>query len=207
MNTLYYSPGACSIGIRILLEEIGTPYETVLTSVREGAQLKPEYLAVNPKAKIPALVRDDGSVLTEFPAIAWWLARSNPQAKLLPADVEGEARALEAMDYAVATLHMQGFARMFRAANFAPDEAGQEAAKIRGREIVEKGLGILNTKLAGRDYVAGAFSLADAALFYGEFWATARVGLTLPPNVATHFARMKARPAVAAALAKEGLEA
>ncbi|HEY2133486.1 MAG TPA: glutathione S-transferase N-terminal domain-containing protein [Acetobacteraceae bacterium] len=207
MNTLYYSPGACSIGIRILLEEIGAPYETVLTSVREGAQLKPEYLAITPKAKVPALVRDDGSVLTEFPAIAWWLARSNPQAKLLPADVEGEARALEAMDYVVATLHMQGFARMFRPGNFASDEAGQEAVKIRGREIVAKALGILDTALAGRDYVAGEFSLADAALFYVEFWASVRVGLTLPANLAAHFARMKARPAVAAALAKEGLEA
>jgi len=68
---------------------------------------------------VPTLVRDDGSVLTEFPAIAYWLAVSNPQAQLLPADAEGQARALEAMDYVVATLHMQGFSRMFRPVNFA----------------------------------------------------------------------------------------
>src|SRR5690606_33902221 len=95
---LYYSPGACSIGIHVLLEEIGKPYEAVLTNTREGAQFRPEYVAINPKSKVPTLVRDDGSVLTEYPAIAFWLARTNPEAKLLPDDPESQARALEAID-------------------------------------------------------------------------------------------------------------
>ena len=73
---LYYMPGACSIGIHVLLEEIGKPYEAQLVNLREGGQFKPEFTAVNPKSKVPTLVRDDGSVLTEYPAIAWWLART-----------------------------------------------------------------------------------------------------------------------------------
>ncbi|HZH45475.1 MAG TPA: glutathione S-transferase N-terminal domain-containing protein, partial [Roseococcus sp.] len=79
---LYYSPGACSVGIHVLLEEIGKPYEAALTSTREGAQFRPEFVAINPKSKVPTLVRDDGSVLTEYPAIAFWLARTNPEAGL-----------------------------------------------------------------------------------------------------------------------------
>ena len=70
-------------------------------------------------------MRDDGSVLTEYPAIAYWLARTNPDKKLLPDDVDAQARALEALDYAVATVHMQGFC--------APVPRGQLHAEPRGR--------------------------------------------------------------------------
>ena len=91
---LHYSPGACSIGIHVLLEEIGKPYETALTSTREGAQFRPDFVAINPKSKVPTLIRRDGSVLTEYPAIAFWLARTNPEAKLLPDDPDAQARAL-----------------------------------------------------------------------------------------------------------------
>ena len=136
---LMYSPGACSIGIHVLLEEIGKPYEAQLVNLREGAQFKPEFTAVNPKSKVPTLVRDDGSVLTEYPAIAYWLARTNPDKKLLPDDVDAQARALEALDYAVATIHMQGFARLFRASNFTPNPEDEDKVKERGKEMVEKG--------------------------------------------------------------------
>src|SRR4028119_277176 len=74
---LYYSPGACSIGIHVLLEEIGKPYTAHKLSFPDREQYKPEFLAINPKAKVPTLVRDDGTVLTEFPAIATWLALTN----------------------------------------------------------------------------------------------------------------------------------
>ena len=64
---LMYSPGACSVGIHVLLEEIGKPYEAQLVNLREGGQFKPEFTAVNPKSKVPTLVRDDGSVLDGVP--------------------------------------------------------------------------------------------------------------------------------------------
>src|SRR5256885_12347339 len=112
---LFYSPGACSVGIHVLLEEIGKPYQTEIVNLREGAQFKPEFTSVNPKSKVPTVERDDGSILTEYPAIAYWLARTNPDKKLLPDDVESQTRTLEALDYAVATIHMQRFARLFRA--------------------------------------------------------------------------------------------
>ena len=154
---------------------------------------------------MPTLVRDDGSVLTEFPAVAFWLARTNPDSKLLPDDADSQARALEAMDYVVATLHMQGFARIFRPGNFSPSAADEEAVQARGKEIFERGLGVLDKALAGKDYLAGQFSIADAALFYVEFWASARLKMDLPANLAAHYKRMLARPAVQRTLQQEGL--
>lgn len=202
---LYYAPGACSIGIHVLLEEIGKPYERQKLDLQAGDQRQPEFLKINPKGKVPTLVRDDGSVLTEFPAIAWWLALTNPEKELLPPDPEGQARALEVMDYVVGTLHGQGFGRMFRPAMFAPSEADHEQVKARGREIFEGGLKLLDRNLAGKDYVLGSsFSIADAALFYVEFWAADRMRMPLPPTCAAHHQRMKARPAVQRVLQAEG---
>lgn len=202
---LYYAPGACSIGIHILLEEIGKPYEAQAVNLRAGDQRKPEFVALNPKSKVPTLVRDDGSVLTEFPAIAYWLARTNPQAKLLPEDVEGQARALEAVDYAVSTVHMQGFSRLFGPANFGPSEADADKVKARGKEIIEGAFQKLDKALAGKDYVLGSYSIADAATFYVENWS-GNFGINLPANVAAHYARVKARPAVGRVFAAEGLK-
>jgi glutathione S-transferase len=202
---LMYSPGACSVGIHVLLEEIGKPYEAQLVNLREGGQFKPEFTAVNPKSKVPALVRDDGSVLTEYPAIAFWLARSNPEKKLLPDDVENQTRGIEALDYAVATIHMQGFSRLFRASNYTPNPADEDKVKERGKEIVEKGYAVLDKALAGKDYVAGSFSIADSALFYVEFWGAKRMNMKLPPNCEAHLNRMLARPAVQRVMQQEGL--
>jgi glutathione S-transferase len=203
---LYYSPGACSLGIHVLLEEIGKPYQTEAVNLREGAQYQPAFTSINPKSKVPTLARDDGSVLTEFPAIAYWLARNNPDKKLLPDDAEGQARALEALDYVVATLHMQGFSRIFRPENYSPNAADQEKVKARGKEIFEKGLSLVDKQLAGKEYVTGSFSIADAALFYVEFWGAARLQIKLPPNCEAHYKRMLARPAVQKVLQAEGLQ-
>ena len=202
---LLMAPGACSLGIHILLEEIGRPYEAETVNLREGAQFQPGFTQVNPKSKVPTLIRDDGSVLTEFPAIAFWLARSNPQAKLLPDDADTQARALEAMDYVVSTMHMRGFTMIFRPEMFAGPNGDIEGVKARGTEMFTRGLALMNDALAGKDYLLGPFSIADAALFYVEFWGAARLKLALPANCAAHYARMLARPAVARVMAAEGL--
>ena len=200
---LYYAPGACSIGIHVLLEEIGKPYQLEPVNLRDGAQFKPPFAAVSPKAKVPALERDDGSVLTEFPVIARWLGR---QANLLPKDDEADTRAMEAMEYAVGTMHGQGFARLFRSERFAPSAADQDAVKAAGREVVEKGFAVLDKALAGKSYVAGSeFSPADTALFYVEFWAAKRLNMKLPANVSAHYDRMMARPSVQRVMQQEGL--
>jgi glutathione S-transferase len=204
---LYYSPGACSIGIHVLLEEIGKPYEAVKLNFQEGQQYKPEFTSINPKSKVPTLQRDDGSVLTEYPAIALWLAATNPEAGLMPQGADNLARAAEATDYCVATLHMQGFTRMFRPGNFSPNEADHDKVKARGEEIFSKGLGVLDKALAGKEYVTGSYSFADSAVFYVSFWWNGRLKKELPGNVAAHYERMKARPAVQRTFQQEGFAA
>ena len=202
---LYYSPGACSLGIHVVLEEIGKPYDLHKLDLKGGEQYRPPFSELNPKSKVPTLQRDDGSVLTEFPVIAHWLAEQNPGKNLLPADKEAALRAAEAMDYAVATIHMQGFARLFRPTNFAPSEADTDAVKARGKELVAKGFTNLAHTLGSHDYIGGTFSVADTALFYLEFWAAKRMNLPLPGPIQAHFDRMMARPAVQAVMQQEGL--
>jgi glutathione S-transferase len=203
---LYYSPGSCALGIHVLLEEIGKPYELQKVNLAAREQYAPDYVAINPKSKVPALQRDDGSVLTEWPAIASWLALTNADKGLLSTDPETLARTLEAVDYVAASLHMQGFTRIWKPEGFTPNEADHAAVKARGQEIVEKGLKSFDSVLEGRDYVGGEkMSIADAALFYLEFWIVERLKQQLPPNVAKHYARMKARPAVQKVLKDEGL--
>lgn len=199
----YMTPGSCSTGIHILLEECGLVFEAYIVNLLAGDQYKPDYLAINPKGSIPALVLDDGSALTEFSAIAWWLARSYPQRQLLPTTLAGEVRALGLMNYAVHTLHTQGFARIFTTERFAPSSGDHASVKVRGRQIIDQGFAIVDHELAGREYVDERFGIADAALFYVEFWAE-RIGIPLPENCLAHYRRLLTRPAVRQVLAEEG---
>lgn len=204
---LYFAPGACSLGIHVIFEEIGKGYDVQAVNLRAGDQFKPEFLAVNPKAKVPAMQLDNGEILTEWLAIAGYLAATNPSAKLVPADPLDWARATEIIAYINSFMHGQGFARMFRPERFATgaDDAGKEAVRAEGLRLFTEGFALMDQALAGRDYLLGHFSIADAALFYVSFWAEGRKTCALPPNVAAHYARMLARPAVQRAMAAEGL--
>ncbi len=200
----YMTPGSCSTGIHILLEEIGLVFEAHLVNLLAGDQYQPAYQSINPKATIPALMRDDGSVLSEFQSIAWWLARSYPKQHLLPVTVEGEARVLEVMGYVTATLHGQGFARLFTTDKFSANPAEQESVRTRGREIVDAGFAFIDRLLVQQDFVAADhFTIADAALFYVEFWAD-RTQVPLPSRCRAHYQRLLARPAVRQVLMEEG---
>lgn len=191
----YYSPGACSIGIHFLLEELAVPYEAVRIVIRDGDQFKPDYVGVNPKSKVPALARDDGSVLTEFAAIAHWLAHAFSEKGLAPSGLENEARTMEIMDYAVATIHMQGFSRLFRPAKFAPNAADHPWVQDMGREIVTKAFGVVSESLGDSRFILGdQLSIADCSLFYVLFWAVDRQKLDLRRNVTGYYARLRDRP-------------
>ncbi|HQT72348.1 MAG: glutathione S-transferase [Acidiphilium sp. 37-67-22] len=203
---LFYTPGACSLGIHVLLEELGLPHEGVLVNLREGQQFSDEYRAINPKAKVPAVVLDDGAVLTEWIAIAHYLAATNPQAQLVPSAPVEAARCNELVAYINGWMHPQGFTRIFRPDRFAPNPEDKEAVREQGRKIFAEGFDLIDNVLAdGREWLLGSFSIADAALFYVSFWAEGRQTLKLPPHVAAHYARMKARPAVARAMEQERL--
>jgi glutathione S-transferase len=201
---LYYSPGACSLGIHILLEEVGAPFELEFVALKDGAQFKPDYVAVNAKSKIPALERDDGTVLTEYGAIGAYIARCHPAAQLIPNEAEREARNWEMVEYVTATMHMQGYARMVRPYNFAPSESDHGTVRERGEEIFTKGFAIIESKLQDHHVWGPDLTIGDTALFYVSRWAVAKA-YELPPKVAAHFAWMCDRPSVIRAMTTEGL--
>jgi glutathione S-transferase len=198
---LYYAPGTSAVGIRVLLEEIGKPYDVVELNLRGGEQYQPPFVSINPKSKVPTLVRDDNTVLTEFGAIARWLARTNPEAQLLPPDPEREARATELLDYVVGTVHMRGFSRMIVPTVFGP-EAQRADIVAAGRGIAARGLEIIDAGLSSWTYVADRYSYADPALFYVERWAE-QFSMPLPPKCKRHYETMKTRPAVGRVVAAD----
>ena len=195
MLTLFHSPGSCSNGILYLLEEAGVAFDTQVVNVRAGDQNTPKYRAQNPKGKVPALKLTDGTVLTEFQSIAYWIGQSiAPQ--LWPAGILAQTRTLAALDFMVGSVHMRGFTFVKVPQKFVTDPSAQDALRSHGRAQVDNGLKVLSDMLAGKDYLMGQISIADGALFYILDWAVSD-GFELPDNLAACLARLRARPAFA----------
>lgn len=198
---LYFAPGACSIGIHYLLEELGTEFERQKVDIRSGQNFEPWYTAINPKHKVPALQRADGSVLTEFPVIARYIAEQSPTKDLVPSDPEALLRASELTEFLVSTVHMQGFSRAFRPGKFATAEADYESTQQRGREIVREGLLIVEQQLQR----GGLPTFADGALFYILFWACERLKFDVPSACAARWRDLRSRPSAQRVFAAEGI--
>lgn len=199
---LYYAPNACSIGIHIVLEEIGAEFEAQAIDLRSGQQNSDAFRAINPKGKIPALVRDDDTLLTEFGAIAFWLAQTYPQAGLLSSEMNQQTQTLELLDYIVGTVHMRGLTFVINPQKFAEDQGGQDYLRAHGKQVAQAGLESLSTTLGAKDYLQGEFGIADAALFYVTYWAM-NFGLEVPENLTGFYDRMMRRPAVKRVFARE----
>ena len=128
---LYYAPGACSLADHIALHEAGLPFEHEKVDLKaKRTEHGADYTTINPKGKVPTLVRDDGTVMTKYGAIATWLARTNPDKGLIRADPEAERQGIEIMDYAVGTLHLQGFGRLFKTASYEPQDVLHKTLKL-----------------------------------------------------------------------------
>ncbi|MEP9352460.1 glutathione S-transferase family protein [Xanthobacter sp. KR7-65] len=138
-----------------------------------------------------------------------WLARTYPRGKLLPADAAEAQKVIDLMEFALIQLHGEGFTRVFVADRYVAQESQQggrlkDDVTAHGREIVSQAFEVLEKKMPETGYVAGPdFTIADAALFYNEFWAD-RTGIKLPPRVEAHYRRVRARPVVRQVLAEEG---
>ncbi|MGK3993548.1 glutathione S-transferase family protein [Sorangium sp. So ce1024] len=199
----YMTPGSCSIGIHILLEELDLVFEAHVIDLLAGDHRKPAYLAINPRGSVPTLVRNDGVALTDFASIAIWLATEHPKRDLLPAASAERARVIEVMNFATGYIHGEGFTRVFVSGTHADSAAERAVAEREGRAIVERGFARLAPMLTSAGFVVDRFSIADAALFYVEFWAD-RIGMRLPERCQIHYLRMLERRAVRQVLAEEG---
>ncbi len=196
---LYYSPGACSLSPHIALAEAGLSVEYVKVNLREKkTEAGDDYLKVTSKGQVPALGLDGGAVLTEGPAIVQYIADKAPNAKLAPANGTTERYELqEWLNLITSELH-KSFSPLF-------NPTMPEEAKTIFRDKINKTLGYIDGKLAGKDYLMGSqFSVADGYLFTILRWAMGQK-FELPANLKTYFDRVAARPKVKEAMLAEGL--
>ena len=198
---LYYSPGACSLSPHIVLLEAGLPYDLVKVDLRaKKLENGEDYLKVNAKGQVPALVMDGGELLTEGPVIVQMIADKVPAKNLAPARDSTERYKLqEWLNFITAEVH-KNFGPMF-----SPVLADDAKAFFKDRVMGK--FRFLDGKLAGRDYLMGKqFTVADAYLFVMLTWAERmKFDLSEMPNLLAYKARVAARPKVQEALAKEGL--
>ena len=216
MHRLFYSPGACSLAIHIVLEEIGEPYEAEVRSAKNGeGTTTADYLALNPKGRVPALTGVPGGaggapdLLTEAVAILLFLARSHPEAKLLPADPAGEARCLEWLSWISIDQHGIGNGQLWRPHRFVADPALHEAVKSKGMENILTAYDHIDHILSdGREWaVPSQYTVVDAYLVVFWLWGR-RIGLEMDtswPNWAQLMNKVLERLAVKQALELEGL--
>jgi len=202
MITLYGPTNRLSsntLKIRVALGEAGVDHQYVPIDLQKGEHKKPEFLAVNPHGKVPAMI-DDGFHLAESNAILWYVAEKHPQAKLLPADVPGRAKALAWCDFASFYFYPTSF-DLFVQGNRPANEQNHEIID-RARANLERALAVLETSLAGRDHLAGVFSIGDLACAANLRTVIERQPQyrELPPATAAWYQRVTARPAWRAAV-------
>ena len=200
---LYYAPGACSLAIRFLLTEVAAPFDAVTLDLARGDQAAPDYLAVNPKGRVPALALDNGRILTEAGAIAWWIAETYSDHQLAPSDPIARAAAREIVDYCIGTLHMEGIRLVFSPTS-AFHRGDPEAVREQGLETLRHGLDLLGARYEGGGPLFGELSVADFVLAYVLFCAS-YLQMPLAPGLQAHWEMMAARSSITSSLAAEGL--
>jgi glutathione S-transferase len=178
MLIFYFAPGSSSMATHIALHEVGAAFEPRLLSFKKQEQQRPDYLALNPEGKVPALVID-GRVLTEVAATLYYLAKTYPQAELWPrGGIEAEAQAVSWMSFIAATVH-----------------PARRAGEARWREVFD----LCDKRLGGNEWaVGGRYSSADIHLFrlFWRFVDALGPDYAAYPGLMAHYERMMARPAV-----------
>ena len=205
MLKFYYAPGTCALATHIALEESGATYEAVAVDFASQAQSEPEYLAINPKGRVPALVTERGT-LTETPGLLLFVAQSFPHAELAPlSDPFALAQVQEFNNYLCATVHV-AHAHGRRGARWADDAAALEAMKRKVPASVTECFELIEGKLLKGPWVMGeSHTICDPYLFTIATWLEGDgVDTSKLPRVMEHRRRMLARPAVQKAVAVEG---
>jgi glutathione S-transferase len=204
MLKLYYSPGSCALASHIALEEAGAGYTAERVDFKNNQQISPEYLAINPKGRVPALVTDRG-ILTETPAILAFIASSFPQARLAPSDDPfAFAQAQAFNSYMCSTVHV-AHAHKGRGYRWASDEASFADMKRKVPESVGASFALIERDMLRGPWVMGeSYTVCDPYLFTISGWLEGDgVDLSRLPRVMEHRKRMSERSAVRKVLADE----
>ena len=198
MYTLYYSPGACSMAVHVLLNEIAADFKLENVSIREGKNREPEFLKMNPRGQVPTLVIN-GNPLTEGAAILTYLCETH-KSPLLPVAGWERAKAQELLAYANSSLHPTYGRMFFLAKNNSGDS---ELMKIT-MESIQKQWDDIEAKLANQPYLAGKeCTIGDILVCVIANWSDA---IKFGSNTKDFFKRITSRPAYQKALAAENVQ-
>lgn len=200
MLTLYYAKGTAALPVHIALEEAGASYDLKLLNFAKKDQQHPDYLRVNPKGRVPALVTDEG-VLTETPALLAYIGQTFDAANLIPSTPFDFARAQGFNLYLASTVHV-AHAHRHRGLRWSDDEAALGAMRAKVPQNMTECATLIETQYLQGPWVMGEqYTVCDPYLFLMARWLKVDgVDETAFPKILAHRARMEARPAVQVAL-------
>jgi glutathione S-transferase len=204
MLKLFLAANTCALASHIALEEAGATHEIVRVDFRANEQRKPEYLAINPKGRVPALATGRG-ILTETPAILAFIAQSFPAARLAPLDDPYEFARVQAFNsYLCSTVHVAHAHRM-RGYRWADDPAAIADMQRKVPTTVGDCFELIETTMLKGPWVMGdRYSICDPYLFTLSQWLDGDgVDVNRFPKVVELRSRMSVRPAVQRALAAQ----
>jgi glutathione S-transferase len=204
MMKLFFATGTCALASHIALEEAGADYSTVRINFATSEQRSPEYLAINPKGRVPSLVTDKG-ILTETPAMLAYIAQSYPKAKLAPLEDAFRFAEVQAFNsYLCSTVHVAHAHRM-RGHRWVDDPSAIEAMKKKVPETVAACFELVESKMLQGPWVMGeTYTVCDPYLFTLAQWMEGDgVDPARFPKVKAHRDRMAERPAVRKVVAAE----
>ncbi len=204
MLRLYYAPHTCALASHLALEQAGAEYETVRVDFAQSGQRAPEYLAVNPKGRVPALVTERG-VLTETPAILLFVCQSHPEAGLAPRDDPFALAQVQAFNsYLCSTVHAPHAHRM-RGHRWVDDPAAIAAMQRKVPQSVGDCAALIERELLQGPWVMGErYGICDMYLFTLAQWLEADgVDVAKLPRVLEHRKRMAEDPVVRRVIAQE----
>jgi glutathione S-transferase len=203
MLTLYYAPGACSMAPHIVLEEGGEKYTPQKMDLSKGEQRTAEYMKIHPLGRVPALLLDDGSPLTENTAILPFLGK---RFGLWPKDPVKEARTLSLIGFFAATVHPAN-GHIGRTERYTDEKAAFPGIQAKAKQSYAEYMKQIDAMYAGREWLSDGYSVLDPYAFIFYFWHHRRGE---PVVELKHYTaakdRMLARPAVQRVLADEGLK-
>ena len=198
--TLYHSPGACSMAPYISLHEATADFTVEIINLKNNEQSYADYVALNPKQKVPFLVVD-GKGLSENVAIQSWIAEAFPEANLMPSASWDQKRALSYMGWFGSGLHPH-MTRHFKPAIFSGHEHSHEDLKAKAKAMYLKQLALVETELAGRTWFFDHYTVCDSYFFW-IYDRALREGFDLSGLVycTAHNERMRTRESVQKVLA------
>ena len=196
MYTLFWSPGSASMAPHVLLEELGVPYE--LSCVELSKPRGPDYLAIQPWGRVPALIAD-GRPMFEAAAICMHLADRHPQKELAPKPGTAERARYYQFLLLLADTLQPTFRRIYRTSRVSGDAGHHPAIKATALKEIAEFWARLEGLIGGRSWLAGdRFSAADIYFHMLYTWDEDMAALSRRhPKLAALFERIHARPAVA----------